>query len=116
MSILMPDEQLVINRDLGPDGAQAIVDLHRRVYTAEFARNEAFVAAVAKTVEDAVADGWPDHGGAVWLVRRLDGRVEGSLGLTRESESVGQLRWFVFTSELRGRGLGRQLLAELLDE
>ena len=112
----MADQELVICRDLGPDGAESIIDLHRRVYTAEFERNEAFVTAVAKTVEDALAAGWPERGGAVWLVRRPDGRVEGSLGLTREAESVAQLRWFVFTPALRGQGLGRRLLAELLAE
>ncbi len=116
MSRVTPDRDLVICRELGPDGAESIVDLHRRVYTAEFERNEAFVSAVAKTVQDALAAGWPERGGAVWLMRRPDGRVDGSLGLTREAESVGQLRWFVFTPVLRGRGLGRRLLAELLEE
>ncbi len=113
VSIVMP---MVIHRELGPDGAQAIIDLHRRVYAGEFERNDAFMAAVAKTVQDARAAGWPENGGAVWLVRRPDGRVDGSLGLTRESDSVGQLRWFVFTPELRGQGLGRKLLGELLEE
>ena len=107
---------IVIHRELGPDGAHAIIELHRRVYATEFERNDAFVAAVAKTVQDARAAGWPENGGAVWLVRRPDGRVDGSLGLTREADSVGQLRWFVFTPELRGRGLGRKLLTELLQE
>jgi GNAT superfamily N-acetyltransferase len=116
VSAVTSDRQLTIHRSLGADGAQAIVDLHRRVYTTEFARNEAFMTAVAKTVQDALAAGWPAAGGAVWLVRRPDGRVEGSLGLTREAESVAQLRWFVFTPALRGQGLGRRLLAELLAE
>ena len=98
---------------MGERDAEAIVALHDRVYRAEYGRNDAFVAAVAGKVAAARAAGWPDLGGAVWLVER-DGVVAGSLGLTDEGDGVGWVRWFVFAPEVRGHGLGRRLVAELV--
>jgi len=49
----------------------------------------------------------------VWLLERAD-RVVGSLGLTVEGPGLGQIRWVVFEPALRGQGLGRSLLDELV--
>ena len=93
--------------------ADAIVALHDLVYRAEYDRNDEFVAAVGRKVAAARAAGWPELGGAVWLVER-DGAVAGSLGLTHEGDRVGWVRWFVLAPEVRGHGLGRRLVAELI--
>ena len=42
-------------------------------------------------------------------------RVRGSLGLTDAGGGLGHVRWFALEPALRGRGLGRQLIGELLD-
>ncbi len=99
-----------VPRDGDPE---AIVDLHRRVYMGEYARNEAFIAGVHSTVERAVAAGWPDRGGAAWLIDDGD-RLAGCAALTDEGDGNGRVRWVVFGPELRGRGLGRQVIDELL--
>ncbi len=62
--------------------------------------------------------GWPEAG-AVWLVE-LAGRVAGSLAFTFEGQTsdglyAGELRWFALELELRGSGLGRRMLEELLE-
>jgi GNAT superfamily N-acetyltransferase len=107
-------DQILVRRSLAPGEADGIVDLHRRVYTREYARNEAFVEGVARGVDAALARGWPDRNGAVWLVDH-EGRLSGSLGLTDEGDGVGRVRWFVLEPQLRGHGLGRRLIDELLD-
>jgi ribosomal protein S18 acetylase RimI-like enzyme len=38
------------------------------------------------------------------------------VALTDEGHGRGRVRWVVFGPELRGRGLGRRLLGELLDQ
>jgi ribosomal protein S18 acetylase RimI-like enzyme len=108
--------QVSVRRELRDGDADAIVALHDRVYRGEWRRNEAFVAAVADNVAAYRAAGWPERGGAVWLVERERGELEGSLGLTAEADGSGHVRWFVFAPALRGSGLGRRLLSELLTE
>jgi GNAT superfamily N-acetyltransferase len=111
MTVVTP---ISIRRTMDDADADAIVALHERVYGPEYDRNDEFIAAVARTVVDARAAGWPDRGGAVWLLDSA-GEVAGSLGLTDEGGGIGQVRWFVFAPEVRGHGHGRVLLAELLD-
>jgi GNAT superfamily N-acetyltransferase len=112
MTATAPDE-IVIRCQLREGDVDAIADLHRRVYGPEYARNDEFVARVRAGVEAAVAAGWPEAGGGVWLIDRC-GELSGCLALTDEGEGVGRLRWFVLERELRGRGLGRALVHELL--
>jgi ribosomal protein S18 acetylase RimI-like enzyme len=103
----------VIRRELRDGDAQRIVELHRRVYMEEYDRNEAFVQAVRDSIERAVARGWPGRGGAVWLVEHGEG-LSGCAALTDEGDGAGRVRWVVFGPEIRGRGLGRRLIDELL--
>jgi ribosomal protein S18 acetylase RimI-like enzyme len=105
---------VTIRRELRPADPVAIADLHDRVYRAEYGLNGRFRTAVARGIEEALRGGWPERGGAVWLI---DGERElrGCLGLTLAEDGVGQLRWFVLAPELRGCGLGRSLVGELVD-
>jgi ribosomal protein S18 acetylase RimI-like enzyme len=104
-----------IRRELRAGDADAIAELHRRVYASEYGLNERFVEGVRRGLEAAVSTGWPQRTGAVWLVER-DGALLGALGLTVEGEGVGRVRWLVLDAALRGRGLGRSLVGELLAE
>jgi GNAT superfamily N-acetyltransferase len=103
----------VIRRAMTAGDARAIAELHRRVYAPEFRMNNEFVARVAAGVDAAVAAGWPDAGGAVWLVDHA-GELRGCLALTDEGDGLGRVRWFVLERSLRGCGLGRSLIDELL--
>jgi RimJ/RimL family protein N-acetyltransferase len=111
MSVTAP---VSIRRTLRPGDAEAIVALHDRVYRSEYDRNGTFVASVAASISRAVAAGWPESGGGVWLVE-LDGEVKGSLALTDEGDGMGRVRWVVLAPEVRGSGLMRQMLRELLE-
>ncbi len=103
-----------VRRTLRRGDAREIGELHRRVYVPEYGLNDTFVDAVAAGVERAAASGWPERGGGLWIVAQ-DGVVRGSLGLTLAGGGLGHVRWFALEPELRGRGLGRQLIGELLD-
>ena len=106
---------IVIRRTLLDGDADAIAELHRRVYGSEYGLNERFVEGVRNGLHAAVVTGWPQRSGAVWLVEG-DGVLLGALGLTNEGAGLGRVRWFVLDASLRGRGLGRELIAELLEE
>jgi ribosomal protein S18 acetylase RimI-like enzyme len=104
-----------VRRDLRDGDADAIAELHRRVYALEYGLNERFVDGVRRGLEAAVSSGWPQRSGAVWLVDG-DQTLLGALGLTDEGEAAGRLRWLVLDPSLRGRGLARSLVAELIEE
>jgi GNAT superfamily N-acetyltransferase len=105
--------EIGVRRELRRGDAEAIRALHERVYGAEYGLDERFWSAVASGLQVAIGRGWPQRGGAAWLLHR-DGGLCGSLGLTDEGSGVGRVRWFVLAPEIRGRGLGRSLLGELL--
>ncbi len=108
-------DQVVVRRELRAGDAEAIGELHRRIYQPEFGMNDKFVSGVADGVRAAAAGGWPVSTGGVWLIDRAE-KLAGSLALTVQSPDTGRVRWFVLDSSLRGRGLGRRLIAELLAE
>ena len=107
---------LEIRRELRPGDYGAIIHHHGRTYAREYGVDESFEAMVAASVTRAAMRGWP--GGqrdGIWIVER-DGDLAGSVALTDEEEDVGALRWFVLDAGLRGRGLGRKLVSELLEK
>jgi GNAT superfamily N-acetyltransferase len=108
-------QDFVVRRELRPGDAEAIVDLHHRVYASEYGHDRRSRDDVEADMQRAFERGWPDLTGAVWLVDR-GGELCGSLALTPEEEGVGAVHWFVLLPVLRGHGLGRSLFAELLAE
>lgn len=111
----MAMHDVVVRRELGPGDVDAIVDLHDRVYRGEYGAGEDWVQMIRSAIERAVQRGWPRESalGSVWLVER-DGRLLGSLALVLECPRVGNLDWFVLDADLRGRGIGRQLVSDLV--
>jgi GNAT superfamily N-acetyltransferase len=102
-----------IHRQVRPGDPDAIVALHERIYPGEYGVDAEFVAHVSASVARAVQRGWPRASEGVWIVE-LDGEMAGSLALTDEGDAQATLRWFVLDRRLRGRGLGRRLVEELL--
>jgi GNAT superfamily N-acetyltransferase len=103
-----------IRQVLRPGDLEAIVAHHRRIYGAEHRVDSTFESHVAATVSRAAERGFPGPREAIRIVER-DGTHAGSLALTEESDDVATLRWFVLDAELRGQGLGRRLLGELME-
>jgi ribosomal protein S18 acetylase RimI-like enzyme len=110
-----PIDDIVIRRELQPGDAERIVDLHDRIYKAEYGLDHRSRTVVERDVGGAVEAGWPERLGAVWLVEREDELI-GSLALTVDRDRVGVVHWFVLDAQLRGYGLGRLLIGELLAE
>jgi GNAT superfamily N-acetyltransferase len=87
--------------------------MHGLLYPREHGLSPNMERHVAKAVIDAVERGWPETGG-VWIVER-DGEFAGSLALTDEGDRLAGLRWFLFDPSVRGLGLGRRLVGELVE-
>jgi GNAT superfamily N-acetyltransferase len=106
--------EIVVRRELRDGDIDAIVGLHERLYSAEFGFGARFAGDLRGSISDALRAGWMSGRGAVWLIG--DSSLAGTLALTDEGGGVGKVRWFLLAPELRGRGLGRSLIAELLAE
>jgi ribosomal protein S18 acetylase RimI-like enzyme len=102
-----------IRDELRPGDMEAIVDHHRRVYGEEYRVDSRFGDFVAAAVARAAERGFPGERETIRIVE-LDGEHAGSIGLTDEGDGEAAIRWVVLSPEVRGLGLGRRLLAEML--
>ena len=103
-----------IRRELRSGDLGAIIEHHGRTYAREYGVDSSFEAHVAAAVARAALRGFPRETEGIWIVER-DSRHAGSIAMTDEGDGVACIRFFVLDAELRGRGLGRRLLEELLD-
>ena len=103
----------VVRGELRPGDLDAIVAHHRRVYGVEYGVDSRFGDFVASAVARAEQRGFPTEREAIRIVE-LDGEHAGSMGLSDEGDGEAAIRWVVFSPEVRGLGLGRRLLSELL--
>jgi GNAT superfamily N-acetyltransferase len=104
-----------IRRELRPGDLGAIVAHHGRLYGGEHGVDASFEAQVANTVSRAGVRGFPREHEGIWIVEEA-GEHRGSIALTDEGDAEATLRWFVLEPRLRGRGLGRRLVGEVIAE
>jgi GNAT superfamily N-acetyltransferase len=110
MSLIFPP---TIRRELRPGDLGAVIAHHGTIYSREHGLDSTFEAHVAASVAAAGARGWPGEREGVWIVE-AEGRHAGSLALTDEGKGNAALRWFLLDASLRGQGLGRRLVSELV--
>jgi len=84
-----PPGGVVVRRELTGRDADAIVALRDRLYSTEYGLDARFTASVDWSVQAALARGWPQSSGAVWLVDHA-GALNGSLALIDEGEGMGR--------------------------
>lgn len=108
------DSAIKIRRSLHPGDLGEIVRQHAHLYVRESGLDPRFESHVASAVTKAARGDWPERGG-VWIVERK-GEFAGSVALTDEGEGVAALRWFLLDPALRGQGLGRRLVGEVVAE
>jgi ribosomal protein S18 acetylase RimI-like enzyme len=105
--------EVTVRNEFRPGDLEAIVAHHRRVYGEEYGVDSRFGDFVAAAVARAAERGFPGERDAIRIVE-LDGAHAGSIGLSDEGDGEAAIRWVVFSPEVRGNGLGRRLLGELL--
>ena len=109
------NELVHIRRHLRPGDLGAMIALHGRLITGEYGLDSSHEGYVAASVAQHAIRGWPGERESAWMVER-DGELAGSIGLTDDGDDTARLRWFVLDRPLRGRGLGRSLVGEVVAE
>jgi ribosomal protein S18 acetylase RimI-like enzyme len=105
--------EVTIRDELRPGDIEAIVAHHRRVYGEEYGVDSRFGDFVHAAVTLAAERGFPSERETIRIVE-LDGEHAGSIGLSDEGDGDAAIRWVVLSPEVRGEGLGRRLLDQML--
>ena len=109
------NEPISVRRVLRPGDLDAILAMHARLYPREHGLDPDFMSMVEASVEVVTGRGFPGEREGIWLVERDDVFL-GSLALSDEGDGVAMVRWFLLDPSLRGSGLGRRMLDELIAE
>ena len=89
-----------------------IAALHARQYAASHGFGAVFEAKVARELGEFLTR--PPRAGDAFRAVEREGRALGSIALEDEGAGVAHLRWFILDESLRGSGLGRRMLGEVM--
>ena len=98
-----------IRNDLRPGDLGSLIRLHGTLYAAECGWDHTFEAYVAGPLAQFALTRGPRD--CIWLIEH-DGQVSGSIAIVEVKKKLAQLRWFLLHPRLRGKGLGKRLLAD----
>ncbi len=105
------NDEITIRTDLRPGDVGSITYLHGVLYAREHGWDHTFEAYVAGPLSEfALRNNARER---IWIVER-GARVVGSIAIVEVSAEQAQLRWFQLRPELRGRGLGKQLMRDAM--
>jgi N-acetylglutamate synthase-like GNAT family acetyltransferase len=101
-----------VRHDLRPGDVGRVTLLHGLLYAAEYGWDHTFEAYVAGPLAAFALRQNPRE--RIWIVEH-EGDVAGCVGIVEADAETAQLRWYLLHPRLRGRGLGRALLADAID-
>jgi GNAT superfamily N-acetyltransferase len=114
MTITSSPVQISIRHELRPGDLGAVTAMQGIEYGEQYGMDITFEADVARGMGAfgrAIAE--DPESGRMWIAE--DGaQMVGSIAVTRESESLARLRWFLVRRTARGAGVGRRLLDEAI--
>lgn len=100
-----------IRHDLRPGDIGYLTYLHGTLYAAEYGWDYTFEAYVAGPLAEFAKA--PRKREQIWIVEQ-QAQVAGSLAIVEAAPEAAQLRWFLLHPDLRGHGLGRQLIEDAI--
>ena len=100
---------------ISSDDVNEVVRLHRAVYRSEFGLDPSFAEGVVLRLAELRRGGFPGPREGLWLARERDDAM-GSVTLSEEGLTLGQLGHLVLLPEARGTGAGRRLVDTVLEK
>lgn len=107
-----PQPQPVISiRPFQPGDLGYVAYLHGYLYDRKYQFGPMFEYYVMKGLTEFMMN---TDGGELW-VAEVDNEIVGSIAITKSSDTVAQLRWFVLDENYQGMGIGKQLMETSLN-
>ena len=100
-----------IRNELRPGDIGAIIYLHGILYAREYGFDHTFEPYVAAPLAEFVKN--RTNRERIWIVEK-QGLVMGSIAIVQYSETQAQLRWLIVHPDVRGIGIGRQLVEDAI--
>ena len=105
-------ENLPIIRTHQPGDLGIVTHFHGKYYADNYGYTEIFEAFVAKEFSEFILNF--DTKKSVFYVVEKNGKVEGSIALQHRSNTSAQLRFFYLSPALRGLGIGKTLMNNIM--
>ncbi len=101
----------VLIRPFQPGDVGYVACLHGRLYDTTYHFGRMFEYYVMKGLTEFMIN---TDGGELW-VAEIDNEVVGSIAITKSTDTVAQLRWFILDENYQGKGIGKKLIETALN-
>ncbi|WKA53034.1 bifunctional helix-turn-helix transcriptional regulator/GNAT family N-acetyltransferase [Planococcus shixiaomingii] len=105
-----PTPDQVVIRPFRAGDIGYVAYLHGIVYGKTYHFSESFEYYVLKGLTEFMAN---REGGELWIAE-VNGEIAGSIAITKATDDIAQLRWFVLDENYQGLGIGKQLMKTAL--
>ncbi|MGM0828832.1 MAG: bifunctional helix-turn-helix transcriptional regulator/GNAT family N-acetyltransferase [Bacillota bacterium] len=102
----LQSQPVITIRPFQPGDLGYVAYLHGRLYDRKYQFGPMFEYYVMKGLTEFMMN---TDGGELW-VAEVDSEIVGSIAITKSSDTVAQLRWFVLDENYQGMGIGKQLM------
>ncbi len=105
------DNEIIIRTNFKSGDLGAIISLHGNLYSKEYAYDYTFEAYVGEEMSKFAKRKNPRE--QIWIVEYKN-EIVGSISICESSDIEAQLRWFLISPKLRGKGIGQNLISQAL--
>ncbi|MGG3466317.1 helix-turn-helix domain-containing GNAT family N-acetyltransferase [Neobacillus pocheonensis] len=106
-----PSQSKVSIRTFQPGDVGFVAHLHGTLYENSYKFGRMFEYYVMKGLTEFMIN---TEGGELWIAE-VDGKMAGSIAITKSNENVAQLRWFILDENYHGLGIGKKLMETAID-
>ncbi|MFB5197583.1 GNAT family N-acetyltransferase [Neobacillus sp. KR4-4] len=106
-----PSQSEVNIRTFQPGDVGFIAHLHGTLYGNTYKFGPVFEYYVMKGLTEFMINA---DGGELWIAE-VDGKIAGSIAITKANDNVAQLRWFILDENYQGIGIGKNLVETAID-
>jgi DNA-binding MarR family transcriptional regulator/N-acetylglutamate synthase-like GNAT family acetyltransferase len=100
----------VLIRPFQPGDLGFVAHLHGKLYDQTYQFGSMFEYYVMKGLTEFMIN---TDGGELW-VAEVNGEIAGSIAITKSTDTVAQLRWFVLNDKVQGLGIGKSLMEKAI--